>query len=64
MKYQIFNDKMIEFGKVSFDRNVPVGFVVSDSGTFLLTFSLSSPRRRFETFESLVDFVNEFKLEK
>lgn len=44
---------------MGFEVNVPIGFVVSDSGKFCLKYSLSNTIRTFEKLEELIDFVIE-----
>lgn len=54
-----FEEAMRYNGLMGFEVNVPIGFVVSDSGKFILKYSLSETGRIFTKFEDLVDFVIE-----
>lgn len=52
-----FEEAMRYNGLMGFEVNVPIGFVVSDSGKFILKYSLSETGRIFTKFEELIDFV-------
>lgn len=44
-------------GEIAGTKNVPIGFTVSDTGKFLLKFSLSEERKIFTSLEVLMLFV-------
>ena len=52
-----FSMQLKQNGEIAGTKNVPIGFTVSDTGKFLLKFSLSEERKIFTSLEVLMLFV-------
>lgn len=61
-KIELFQQKLIEFAQIANSINVPVGFTVTDTGKFLLKYSLNATGKLFTSVEELMDFVLEERL--
>lgn len=52
-----FELKLKEYSTYMFEQDVPVGFVMSDSGKFCLKFSFNKNIKPFDSLKELIDFV-------
>ena len=52
-----FSMQLKQNGEIAGTKNVPVGFTISDSGKFILKYSLSQEVKSFKSLEALMLFV-------